>query len=164
MTVLLTALFLIAHGASAEAGKPARTLAGLSWLSGCWKQDFPGGAIEEYWTRPEGNTLLQMGRMIDKGETAFYETMRIQEKDGRLRLRVEINGKRSVEFDAVEHADRRVVFQTPRGVPTEKLVYEGTGSILKIILEKTRNGKKSRDEFALNRVDCREALADAGGK
>ncbi len=156
----LVGAFLLAPVCSVWAGG---FIDSLGWLSGCWREDTENGYFEEYWTPPAGATLLHMGRMVVNGKTVFYETLQISERDGRFGLLVTINGKRQVSFEAVESASRKIVFQTPAGVPLEKLSYEAPSeNELYVRLEKTRDGQPTLDEFRLKRVDCRQALS--GGR
>ena len=56
----------------------AGTVDDLAWLAGDWELVSGPTRIEEHWTRPDGGTLLGMGRTVKGGKTLFFEYLRIE--------------------------------------------------------------------------------------
>jgi len=55
----------------------------LAFLSGTWVQKSNWGNLEEYWSMPEGESMLSSFRCIKDGKPIFYEFVVI-EQDGDL--------------------------------------------------------------------------------
>ncbi len=67
--------------ADARLNKPAPGIAGLSWMAGSWAGEHDGGMIEEHWTLPSGKSMVGMARLVIGEKTAFWECLRIVERD-----------------------------------------------------------------------------------
>lgn len=155
-------LLCVVAAAAPAASAQGRSVQGLAWLSGCWEQRDAEGLFQEFWTRPEGGTILQTGRMTSGGKTLFYETIQIKDAGDALSALVTINGRRRVDFELLEFAPDRISFRTPAAAPEERLTYERVSKDrLKVSIEKP---KKSAERFDLRRADCDQALFGAPGR
>lgn len=76
-----TVLTCLVVCADARLNKPAPGIAGLSWLAGVWSGEHDGGVIEEHWMLPSGKSMVGMARLVIGEETAFWECLRIVERD-----------------------------------------------------------------------------------
>lgn len=74
------ALTLAAH--ARHNNKPAPGIAALSWLSGVWSGEHDGGTIEEHWMLPSGKAMVGMSRLVVGEKMAFWECLRIVEREG----------------------------------------------------------------------------------
>lgn len=60
----------------------------LTWLEGTWTTEKWGGIVEEYWSAPNGNSIIGMFRLINEGKVQFTEHWILSEYDGNLALRL----------------------------------------------------------------------------
>ncbi|MCZ7602398.1 MAG: hypothetical protein C4543_05675 [Ignavibacteriales bacterium] len=60
----------------------------LNWLEGTWTSEKWGGIVEEYWSAPNGNSIIGMFRLINEGKVQFTEHWILSEYDGNLALRL----------------------------------------------------------------------------
>jgi len=65
----------------APASGQTHTIADLGWITGDW-QTAPGGRaqIEEHWTKPDGGSMIGMGRTVAGGKTVEFEYLRIEQR------------------------------------------------------------------------------------
>jgi hypothetical protein len=54
----------------------------LSWLSGRWRGDRKGAAIEETWSAPLGRTMIGSFRAVEGGTAKFFELLTITDEGG----------------------------------------------------------------------------------
>ena len=140
----------------------AAELEDLAWIAGHWQGELGESVIEEVWAEPAGGTMMGMFRLVKGTKTAFYEFMAIEQTpDGlQLRLRHFHPGLLAWEekdtpmvFRLERHADGEAVFTRTDEPKPERLIYrkEGPGGLV-IVLEKEREGKKTRQEFRYRRA------------
>lgn len=65
-------LFAICHGAHAQLP------AGLSFMSGEWYTQHEWGEMTEYWSQPNGNTMVCAYQCVQNGNPVFYEFITIE--------------------------------------------------------------------------------------
>jgi hypothetical protein len=66
--------------------RPSALVYDLRWIAGHWKGSGLGGRSEEIWTKPAGNSMQGMYRLM-RGETVvFYELMAIVQQDTSVTL------------------------------------------------------------------------------
>ena len=122
ISTLCAALVLIVCATSCAAtypttsnsgGDPLRSVGTLAWLSGSWASSGSDWRWEEHWTIPAGGTLVGMSRMVQGGRTLFTESIRIEERGGRIVYVVQPSNAAAAEFLLVEHGGWQAVFQNP---------------------------------------------------
>lgn len=95
------------------------------WIAGQWQGEALGGAFEETWNPPAGDSLVGMFKSVKDGKTAFYELMTITMKGDQPVLRIKHFGAdlkgweekdQAVEFPYVRHSEKELVFQGLRFV------------------------------------------------
>lgn len=67
---------------------PKANLSMVSWITGAWEGEAFGGAFEEIWAAPQGNSMMGMFKLWEKGQIAFYELLTISEENESLILRL----------------------------------------------------------------------------
>ena len=155
--LVLCAVAVAAASARAAAQNPS--VRQLGWLSGCWEQRDSEGVFREFWTRPEGGTILQTGRMTAGSKTLFHETIQITDSQDELSALVTINGRRRVDFHSRALAPGRISFSTRAPAPPERLTYERVSKDrLTVLIEKSKKEGKTVERFDLKRADCNEVL------
>src|SRR5262249_18935006 len=85
----------------------------MGWLVGDWEgTSDEGGAMDEHWVKPNGDSMLGMAREVQGGKIAFFELLRVEERGASLVLIPQPNGRAPHEFASVEIGERRAVFES----------------------------------------------------
>lgn len=137
----------------------AATLSQLSFITGSWRGEMMGAVIEENWSAAEGDNMIGMFRLVKDGEGVFYEFMTIEHAGDTPVLRIRHFGQGLDPWEErdgldpyplVELGDLRAVFGNEKS--GTRLVYEcPSPDILKVTLEKPKDGKKSAQVFTFKR-------------
>lgn len=116
-----------------ESGQsPSAKVGELAWIAGSWKGEALGGAFEETWNPPSGDSMLGMFKLIRNGKTQFSEIMTIVEQGESLVLKLkhfhgDLRGweekDQTVEFPLVRLQENEANFQglTFRRFGTDRL-------------------------------------------
>ena len=131
---------------------PDPTLAGVAWLTGTWATRDLGGLTTETWGPPRAGLMLGHGQSIQGGKTAFFENLRIENKDGQLLYIASPNGGPSTTFTQVSLAPQEAVFADPTHDFPQKIRYRRHGDVLRVRLEGTTPAGDKIIEFAMRRV------------
>ena len=131
--MLLLALSLAwSQDVSPPPATPPRA-ADLAWLSGSWSREQAGHRVEELWSTPAGGTLMGTSRTVKDGATAFYEYLRIEERDGALVYVAWPKGAtQPTDFGWTAGGDTWARFENPSHDFPTSLVYRLTGTQLHI--------------------------------
>ncbi len=115
--LLLSVAVLLLDGArlvwadTARTPSPSETaspsLDDFHWLVGAWRGEGFGGVCEEVWSRPAGDAMMGMFRLVQDDQVVFYEFMRIVEQDGAISLELK---HFSADFVSWEEKEESVVF------------------------------------------------------
>ncbi len=118
-----------------------------AFMAGRWSSihntDQDQRVSEEYWLpfHPDGS--IGINRLVMNGQTAFYEFLRIQSKDGETNYIAQPLGRTpGVAFTMIDYSDNRVVFENPDHDFPQRIVYERDGNELHASIEGTQNGKR----------------------
>ena len=68
--------------------QPAATLEDAAWLVGYWQGEAFGGTIEEAWTPATAGSMMGVFRLMEDGETKFYEFILLVEEEGSLVMKL----------------------------------------------------------------------------
>jgi hypothetical protein len=124
-------------------------------LSGCWDLTRNGRHIVEYWTAPEGGTLVGVSRTVATGKTVEYEFMLIRESAGGLEYVAKPSGQAEATFRSVRVSGDEVVFENPaHDFPTRIMYRRAANGGVVAAIEGPRNGKTQRIEFPYARATC----------
>ena len=126
----------------------------LNWLQGSWTTEKWGGTAEEYWSPPNGNTVIGMFRLVVDDKVEFTEHFMLSEEEGEpiLKLR-HFNG----DFTGWEEKDEYLTFSFVemgenylqlKGLRFELL---DTGQ-LKVMLKMMNKGVENTEEFLFSRM------------
>ena len=113
-------------------GDPLREVESLGWMAGSWVDESGNYRWEEHWSEPLGGTMLGMSRMVRAGQTMFTESVRIEERGGRIVYVVTPSGLPTVEFLLIEHGGWQALFQNPNNAAPHTIGYrlQPDGSLL----------------------------------
>ena len=152
-------IYVLALGAQlAAAPQPTAAPASIEtvrWLQGCWQSGSADRVVEEYWTAPRGKSMLGMGRTVRGDTLVEYESVLIQEQDGRLAYKARPSGQPAATFLASTATDSDVVFENPQHDFPQQVGYRRDGADgLVGWIGGVRDGQPRRVEFPYRRVAC----------
>jgi hypothetical protein len=102
--------------------------------------------------------MIGMGRTVAGGETAEFEFLRIEEREGRLFYVALPSGQKETAFGAIEIADSTVLFENPEHDFPRRIRYRllPDGSLLARI-EGEMGGSLRAVDYPMKRIPCVEA-------
>jgi hypothetical protein len=127
----------------------------LSFIAGHWRG--PGGAtsIEEVWSKPSGDAMIGMFRIVSGGKTRMTEFMAFEQREAGPVLVMRHFGPGLI---ACEEKDAPLVWTLEKLAPNHavfviekagsRLDFRRQGDSLTITLEKTQDGKTTRSPFS----------------
>jgi hypothetical protein len=133
-------------------------LAQVAWLTGAWETalDEQGNVTEEHWTPARAGTMFGANRLIRGEATAFFEYLRIEERDGGLVYLASPAGRSpATPFTLVPDDDPlTVVFENPEHDFPQRIMYTrvADGGMVASI-EGTSDGREQRMRWEYRRVD-----------
>jgi len=92
----------------------------MAWIAGTWTGKGLGGKVEESWSKPKGNVMMGMFRLIQNDKPTFYEFMTFVVKNGTLMLRLKHftedmvsweEKEKTVDFRFIKKESNRYYFQ-----------------------------------------------------
>lgn len=133
-------------------------LKALAFMHGTWEgKSSSGSYVEEYWSAPEGDSLVGHCRFIKDSRTTFYEILAIVKLSDSTVLRMKhLNGEfvawadkdEAGDLKMVNSSDTEAVFDNGNKTHHVKVVYKKTGAkTLHVDVEDTQDGKTSNYPF-----------------
>ena len=129
-------------------------LGDLAFVAGHWKGTEGAVSIEEVWTKPEGDAMTGMFRIVSGGKTRITEFMAFEQREAGPVLVMRHFGPGLI---AREEKDAPLVWTLEKVEPNHavfviekagtKLDFLRQGASLTITLEKTQDGKTTRSPF-----------------
>ena len=117
--------------ATALAAPP--TAADLAWMTGTWLDKDGDRVVEETWTAPRGGTLMGINRSTEGNQTRFYESLRIEPRDGVLTYVARPKGApQETPFALTEHGTNWVLFANPLHDFPKTLRYQRDGDTMRV--------------------------------
>jgi hypothetical protein len=106
------------------AAASAPTLAGLEFMSGCWRSGEGEGYFEEIYTRPTPNLMLGLSVYVREGRAVGYELTRVAVEDGRVVLTPYPDGERSAHgFVLTTLGEDEAIFEAPEHDYPKRILY-----------------------------------------
>jgi len=154
ISFILAALCLFTLSAVAQESSAKPELAGLGWMSGCWKQDRGEGRyVYEQWSKPEG-VMVGLGRVHRDGKIVDHEFLRIvQQADGIFYIAIPARQKETA-FRLTSLKEGTAVFENPEHDFPQKITYTRTEDGITAIVEGTENGKTRGFQSVFKRAAC----------
>jgi hypothetical protein len=90
-----------------------------SFMSGSWRN----ATVEEHWTTPAGGVMVGMNRSIQKSGKAFFEFLRIEQRDGKLAYVAMPGGRPATVFPLKSLTETRVVFENLEHDFPQRVIY-----------------------------------------
>lgn len=151
---LALALCIVPLSAQNAPSPRAFSVTDLAWIGGVWKSDNAQGPnVEEHWMAPVGGVMCGMGRMASGDRVVFYEYLRIaQEKDGSVVYHALPFGRGTpVPFTLTSLEGTKAVFENPQHDDPKVITYTLEGDRMTAVTEGEKNGKPTRNVFAMKR-------------
>jgi len=101
-------------------------------LTGCWHSQDKKGLFEEQWSKPLGNSMMGMSRLVVPNKpTDFFEFMTLEDngKNITMYIRHFASGQRLLEqqplvYRLVDQADNKLIFKNIGSDPVRYIVYQ----------------------------------------
>ncbi len=157
MMRLVRLLFVLMLANTAFGQVSLQTLDKLSWIAGCWRNEFPSVTIEEQWMQPRGKSMMGMSRTTKGERTVAHEFIRIVMKGDSVLYIANPSGQKQTSFLLVKCEEYEAVFENPDHDFPQRIIYRRNedGSLMAAI-EGIQKGKTRREEFPMHRVQCVE--------
>lgn len=151
--------WLAAIGATSPGSEAAMDTAAaldrLRWMAGCWERRTPDQHTEEQWMMPRGGTMLGMSRAVRDGRTVGFESLRIEERNGRLVYVASPSRQAMTEFTATAVSDTLAAFENPAHDFPQRILYRpGRADSLWARIEGEIDGRERAVDFRLARSEC----------
>ena len=146
------AIAVLTLGAPAAASDPP-DLDRLSWLVGYWVGRTERVEMEEIWIEPKGGVMLGLHRDSAPGRPAFFEYLRIEEREGRVVFVASPRGTGSTEFALVRFDGQHAVFENREHDYPQRIIYRRSGERLTARIEGEIGGKLDSSEWVWELVE-----------
>ena len=140
----------------APAAKPApitSEISTLAWLSGSWLAVEGDTRAEENWTVPAGGTMLATAREVRGKKTAFFEFLRIEEREGKLVYLAMPKARAATAFTLTKQGEKDATFENPEHDFPKRIVYRLEGDdVLVTRIDAGDGDEKQASEARYKRV------------
>ena len=155
--LILTFLFF---SVSAFAQIKKATVKDLAFMSGTWVQKSEWGDLEEFWSQPNGESMISSFRCVKDGKALFYEFVVIELEEGLPVMKMRHFNRASIAWEEKEKPllfplislkGKLAVFEMKD--QSVRLSYQLiTENKLSVVLEeKDKNGQPKKDIFNFTR-------------
>ena len=107
----------------------------LQWLAGHWTGTDGGVEMEELWTVPKGGMMLGIHRDVASSRPAFFEYLRIEEREHAVVYIASPRGQGATEFVLTLINEQTAVFENPDHDFPRKITYRRMGIRLLVRVE-----------------------------
>ncbi|SDG73017.1 hypothetical protein SAMN05421827_11053 [Pedobacter terrae] len=136
------------------------TVKDLAFMSGTWVQKSDWGDLEEFWSEPNGESMMSSFRCVKNGKALFYEFVVIELEEGFpvMKMRHFNRGNVAWEdkekpllFPLVTLKGKLAVFEMKD--KSVRLSYQliAKNKLTVVLEEKDKNGQLKKDFFSFNR-------------
>ena len=124
----------------------------LAFMAGCWS----GTGTYEMWMKPEGGSVMGMGRTLRNGKTVATEYFFVNEQPDGVVMNVQQRlAEKTTTFRVKEITASSVTFENPQHDFPQRVIYRltGPGALLGRI-EGIEKGKKRAIDYPMQRAKC----------
>jgi len=100
------------------------TLNEVSWLAGRWKSKNENPSFEEHWMTPHDGCMVGMGRETSGKKMAFFEYLRIEQREDGLFYVAQPRGKSPTDFKLTTKTSSSLKFENPQHDFPKTIEYE----------------------------------------
>ncbi len=149
-----------AEPAQADASVPIEaTLPQIAWISDAWSGKGLGGTVEEHWTKPAGDSMVGLFRLVGAdGKLTVCELLMIEQRGKHVVYRFRHFGPghkpweeldKPLVFDLIRLTPNEAVFESSVQTDPKRLTYTRTGDKLAIRVQGETEGVLG-DGFTVN--------------
>jgi len=132
----------------------------LAFMSGTWAQKSGWGDLEEYWSAPQGDSMVSSFRCVQDGKAVFYEFMVIEQDADIPVMKMRHFNRGSIAWETKDapilfpltsiSSNKATFYSKEKDV---KLTYQlqSSNSLVVILEEKDDKGKLKKDVFNFSR-------------
>jgi len=132
----------------------------LAFMSGTWAQKSGWGDLEEYWSAPQGDSMVSSFRCVQDGKAVFYEFMVIEQDADIPVMKMRHFNRGSIAWETKDapilfpltsiSSNKATFYSKEKDV---KLTYQlqSSNSLVVILEEKDDKGKPKKDVFNFSR-------------
>jgi hypothetical protein len=110
-------------GCSLAPALDAPRIRDLAWMSGTWRGEVQGVAMEETWTAPDGGMMLALHKDVQGGRVTDWEFLRIEAQPDGLVYLASPKGAPATPFHLVALEGERAVFANPEHDYPKRILY-----------------------------------------
>jgi hypothetical protein len=99
------------------------SLADMTFMVGHWVGKAGSVEMEESWIAPKGGVMLGLHRDVAPGKKAFFEYLRVEDRDGALVYVASPKGAGATDFVLVALDDRGAVFENLEHDFPQRIIY-----------------------------------------
>jgi hypothetical protein len=125
-SLVLTLLLLSVAAAENHPTSEPPTMDLFSFLAGHWVSEADGKVNEEMWLAPKAGLMVGTNREVN-GESAFFEFIRIEWRDGKPVYVAQPLGRPPTEFPATSFSDADALFENEAHDFPKSITYRRTG-------------------------------------
>lgn len=130
----------------------------LAWFAGCWEMNVPEKSltISEMWTKPDGGTLIGVGRTVINSKTVSYEYLRIAEVGNGLEyIAKPSSASGETSFKLTSSNGKNVVFENLENDFPQRIIYKSNkADTLFARIEASETDRSKAIDFPFTRVKC----------
>ena len=133
----------------------------IAWMAGAWQCQIWGGTFEEFWSEPNGGTMLGAGRHLDKGKTTFIEFLTIEPSHDGLTMWISIGSpsrgpQKIVPYFLSDLSSHSATFENKEHDFPSKIVYTKIDDEkMKCELDGVRSGEPCHEDFNFTRTSVK---------
>jgi hypothetical protein len=119
----------------------------LAFMAGQWAGRSGQVEMEESWLAPKGGVMLGLHRDVVPGKAAFFEFLRIEDRDGKVVYIASPKGKGATEFVLVSLEKERAIFENLEHDFPQRIIYWREEDRLTARIEGVVGGKLKSTEW-----------------
>jgi hypothetical protein len=143
---------IVIGAASLGAEEPTPRIEDLGWMAGRWAGTAGGIEMEEYWIEPKGGIMLGVHRDTESGELAFFEYLRIEEREGKIVYLASPKGGAPTRFTLTRLDEAHAVFENPEHDFPQRIIYHLRDGVMTSRIEGTLDGELRSSEWKWSRI------------
>ena len=149
----LGCLFGLVLSVTIAAAEEPRSCDDLAFMVGHWVGKVGEVEMEEVWTAAKGDVMLGLHRDVAQGKKAFFEYLRVEDRDGVLVYVASPRGVGTTEFVLVALDDRGAVFENLEHDFPQRIIYRRDENRLAARIEGHVDGELQTSEWVWELVE-----------
>lgn len=107
-----------------KTSETSHSLASIYWLEGKWIGEVEGIYMTEEWTKTDDNKLSGRSYFVDKGDTNFFEKLRLEIIDNQITYVADVaENEKAVYFKLIKEKPNQVIFENKEHDFPNRLTY-----------------------------------------